>query len=473
MERLTIVQYIRNYIDDQYAMDVLYYCLKKMFVDEKLIDTLSPIKISKKYLGRELLLSFSTTKYSKRSGLLLLMSVKAAMIDESYFDATLPDACIFVPRIDRYEWIKYYHMIEDLCEDKEFELLFNILSDSYYNNEFDEEKMEELRDSLEHPGYKCIKEYFSEEASIHPGLVTSDFIGDRAFLCNSEMVEYCVPESIEYIGNTAFAFCEQLRSITFNRDETYFGKYPIIECEKLEEIIVPVEAVNFYKEALPLYSGIIRSRSQKYVVNPDFDGSMIYRVFDKKATSYKYFWFYAILSLAKECEEQNFSFDIIVIRMVALAWPIIHKHKMDLGRVDQMSEYLDQLYLKTKLKQKNESIEVESYLLENMDESIYKIVSPLLKNAPYRFLSPWIPFESVGDVVKKSKYRGNKSPYSLNNEGIKIKDDWFNYFMVEYDNLMNFINDSFAEFLKQYNTTTKVKKAITTRSFLSSYTDSH
>lgn len=114
------------------------------------------------------------------------------------------------------------------------------------------------------------------------------------------------------------------------------------------------------------------------------DTNMIQTVFDKKASSYKYFWLMAILSLAKEKEILSLSFQDITIRMAAMAWPIVYEDEIDLGSRDMMKNYLDEVVKKTTLIKAASSNVVDKYLSQHYtSQGVNKILSPLMKNVPY------------------------------------------------------------------------------------------
>ena len=76
------------------------------------------------------------------------------------------------------------------------------------------------------------------------------------------------------------------------------------------------------------------------------------------------------------------------------------------------------------------------------------LLSPLLKNVPYRFLSPWIPFTSNDDVVAKSNDAEMSCPYSLHEDHIVIDSKWGEFLLVNYDKLTQFTEKELRKYLK-------------------------
>ena len=180
-------------------------------------------------------------------------------------------------------------------------------------------------------------------------------------------------------------------------------------------------------------------------------------VFDNKVTSYKYFWFLSIISLAKEKNLLSLSYKSIVIRMAAMAWPMVFNYTIKLGKYDMMSKYLSEVLRNTSLDKTSSSQFVEKYLSNHyLPYGIKDILSPLLKNVPYRFLSPWIKYTSDEDVIGRSNRFDFSGPYSLTKNGIVLKEDWWDYIQKNYKEVCDFTKQSFVEYIKSYNDNIKL-----------------
>lgn len=180
-------------------------------------------------------------------------------------------------------------------------------------------------------------------------------------------------------------------------------------------------------------------------------------VFDNKVTSYKYFWFLSIISLAKEKNLLSLSYKSIVIRMAAMAWPMVFNYTIKLGKYDMMSKYLSEIFKTTSLDKTSSSQFVEKYLSNHyLPYGIKDILSPLLKNVPYRFLSPWIKYTSDEDVIGRSNRFDFSGPYSLTKNGIVLKEDWWDYIQKNYKEVCDFTKQSFVEYIKSYNDNIKL-----------------
>jgi hypothetical protein len=196
------------------------------------------------------------------------------------------------------------------------------------------------------------------------------------------------------------------------------------------------------------------------------DTKKLDRVFDNTVTSYKYFWFVAIITLAKERKELSISYEKILIRMAALAWSIVLEDEISFGDKDMMSKYLKEIQRKTYIIKVASSRIVESSLLRYCDTmGIKQILSPLLKNVPYRFLSPWVKFTTNEEVVEKSKQKDFDGPYVIYPDRIVINSEWWKYIEQHYDEINDFIFRSFIIYAKKYNNDLRLVKLISKGKF--------
>ena len=199
------------------------------------------------------------------------------------------------------------------------------------------------------------------------------------------------------------------------------------------------------------------SNHVSYSIESEIDFDKLNKVFEKKVTSYKYFWLVAIISIAKEKEVLSISFDDIVVRMAAIAWPIVMGDGIYFGDRDMLSKYLKDIQKKTYLISSASSKIVEASLSDYYKIlSINKILAPLLANVPYRFLSPWVKFSSNEDVIKTSNEATFDGLYSISTNGIIINPKWWDYIKLHYNEVSNFILNSFIIYLKQFNSELKL-----------------
>ena len=72
---------------------------------------------------------------------------------------------------------------------------------------------------------------------IIPDSVT--YIGDSAFEYCSSLTSVTIPDSVTYIGDYAFRYCSSLTSITIGDSVTYIGDYAFSDCYSLTSVTIP------------------------------------------------------------------------------------------------------------------------------------------------------------------------------------------------------------------------------------------
>lgn len=478
MKETSLITYIKKNVEDEYAMNVFYYTIKKSFVERNFsLHGFSFFFIDGRFLGEAIKVSSNANYRTPLHALGCLLSVRLLMKNHKYIKLCDDDSLIVVskPR-ETFQWVNIMSLILDNWDDDEVKLLYQMIENYYYDEEFSEEEMEEFKKSVVAPEFKNERAYYQGIAQKTTG-ISDNVIGNNAFV-EAKMDKYIIPTDIAFVGNTAFAYCEQLRTLIFE-GKVMFGTFPIIECNSLERIIVPTELLSYYKENLSYYKEIISDNEDSKPVQMEekieapilakvekresIDTNMIQTVFDKKASSYKYFWLMAILSLAKEKEILSLSFQDITIRMAAMAWPIVYEDEIDLGSRDMIKNYLDEVVKKTTLIKAASSNVVDKYLSQHYtSQGVNKILSPLMKNVPYRFLSPWIKYTTDEEVIEKSNAKNYNGIYSLHSDHIVIDEEWWKYLKEHYLEICDFTMRSFISYAKQFNNDLKLLKLMTT-----------
>lgn len=240
-------------------------------------------------------------------------------------------------------------------------------------------------------------------------------------------------------------------------DETY------IDDLQIEHVYIDIPSAEPYQDIeIEQTVNSIQEDEKKHI-----DTNKLKTVFEKKASSYKYFWMISIISLAKEKQQLSLSFKEITIRMAALAWPIIFEDEIDLGKTDMMKKYLEEVHKKTFIIKQATSKVVESSLYQHYSsKGIDRILAPLMKNVPYRFLSPWIRYTTDEDVIRLSCSDEFDGLYALHSNYIVIDEIWWEYIDTHYSEICNFIKLSFLEYVKKYNSNLRLLRLMTTRTIL-------
>ena len=187
--------------------------------------------------------------------------------------------------------------------------------------------------------------------------------------------------------------------------------------------------------------------------HPNVDCKKLQSVFDKKVTSYKYFWFYSIISILNEHDGRTIAVTDIVSKMIATAWSLVNTSKLDFGQADALPKYIEDILVNTGLQVEASQDEVFEYLKENKSiPPIRASINKLRKNVPYRFLTPWIKYVSDEQMMSDSISPQTGCPYAISTEHITIHEGWDEYIRINSDQLCSFISQSLSSYLDKFNT---------------------
>lgn len=256
--RKGMYHFVEAHINDDYIMNVLYYTLRKTMASCNLdLSKKSHITISEKFIDRDNEINISNVCNNTSLSLALLLSIRALMLKKNLMGCCQDDYLVYSPyvRYDLSDVIYLSSLMTEFLADKDFCSILSLLEKSLNQEFISPEEIENFKCSTVAPEERNLDNYCKLEAT--KGIVTNDVIGNCAFVMDEDLEEYTVNDNIEYIGNTAFSFCSRLKKLTIKGTNVKFGRFPIIECETLHSIIVPVGTANYYKEALPYYSDII------------------------------------------------------------------------------------------------------------------------------------------------------------------------------------------------------------------------
>ena len=253
-----------------------------------------------------------------------------------------------------------------------------------------------------------------------------------------KQLKHCYKRNLRTIGDVQ----QIIEQYHLTPDSTRFTQYTLDIWFSIVGLLNPN---NVPKAVVPV-------KDAKKEGNKSIDVKKLETIFDNKSTSYKYFWFMAIISLARESHSLSMTYKDILIRMAALAWPIVLKHKINLGKQDMFFRYLSEIANRTSLDSRSTGRYVEYYLGDHyIDADIYRTLSPLLNNVPYRFLSPWIKFTSNKDVSEQSRTATFDGLYALYTDGIVLNSKWWHYINAHYREICDSSISSFNQFVQQNN----------------------
>ena len=180
------------------------------------------------------------------------------------------------------------------------------------------------------------------------------------------------------------------------------------------------------------------------------------RVFNNTTATYKFYWFQSLLQMHNEEGIYRMNVWDLVIRMVANAWFPIHYFHLSFGSMDSLHKIVTELQWITSLPMDAKKEEVVECLTVRLDDKKVKDqLATLIRNVPYRFLSPWINYTSDADVIARSHAYENGCLYSIQKTKdefyITINPVWNKYLQDYYGILTDFINWNLTLFLQQRN----------------------
>jgi len=471
MENLKIIQllqFIKSNVDDDYSMQVLNYTFRRLITNPMPKEQAYYVRIGK-YFSPEPTAISVFKNFSRASKLLpILMSIRAISINPDFIGLCRSNELIFETSIRGSDWRYLVPVIKECAADEDFNNLLSMFNSCCEQESFTEQQLQLFEKYSEAPKAKYRNKVLAEEAKALSGDFNDSIIGDNAFLWNDDLMEYEIGESIQFVGDTAFAYCKNLKEITIVPKGLAFGKFPIIECPSLNKIVVPDGCLEYYAAQIPFYKDIIVEVGNQLEIDTEPESEIveefkpkaniapiehqkIFQVFEKRATSYKFFWLASILSILKRTDKLSITMEELVIEMVSIAWPIMYQYDISLGSRDMLKNMGDRLIANGVLRANYDTSEVRS-ILKTRYKGIKSIIIGLLKNVPYRFLSPWIHYTSDTDVIEKSQKSDFGTPYAIHDDFILLDEDWHEYFIDDLPKIKSFIINEFYSYLKAYNT---------------------
>ena len=435
-------------IDDPYFMEIIYYYVRRSLLKYDFnLKEVDGFDINGKYLGEKIEVEFTGIFNNVLKSLGFALSIRALMLNSDYIKKCYGNSLLFNSVDSSFISWDSHEIIMECINDDDFSLVYQMMKDYRSNGQIDDDLKNQFKEMTVRPEFHHLEDYCKILAD-DPNYHGQSVIQNNAFLC-SEIEEYTITKAIAYVGNTAFAYCENLKCLIFE-DKVIFGKFPIIECKNLKNIVVPKDLIGYYKELLPFYREIISdTKKLKDEVVNDSDKETLWHCFDKKATSYKYFWLLSILQFYKENQQASIPYKNLVVKMISNAWRYVFGKEYEFPKIDQIPKYIDKIIAKYMLDGSSDPQKVESEILYYYERGhLDNLLSSLLKNVPYRFLSPWIPFTDNDDVVAKSNNPDTRCLYSLHDDHIIINPIWGDYLVESYDKIIQYIEDDLELYLK-------------------------
>lgn len=173
-------------------------------------------------------------------------------------------------------------------------------------------------------------------------------------------------------------------------------------------------------------------------------------VFNHRSTTYKFYWFLAIID-AVEAGKERVSKKEIFCRMIVNAWYTVNYYRISFGKQDRFQEAILEI-MKLEGIQIDEKAELiyEKLLLSENKETI-KNLNHFDANVPHKFLSPWHGSGAVSGIYQMSQENYRLPPYALYKDEILIQPAWFEYFYKNSGVIKSFCLWHLARYLQSRN----------------------
>lgn len=173
-------------------------------------------------------------------------------------------------------------------------------------------------------------------------------------------------------------------------------------------------------------------------------------IFSDTTATYKFYWFAVILDIVVKERKTRITFWEIIAGMVAESWYPIHYFKLSFGKSDSLFSKSIEIQKAFEISIESDKDKIKKLLIDNLDDS-RRYLKIFIQNVPYRFLSPWIKYTCVEDVVNRSQKFENNCLYAIYGDEIVINDNWIEYLIEHYTILRDFAFWNLNEFLQKRN----------------------
>ncbi|MBI4027030.1 MAG: hypothetical protein HY360_18745 [Verrucomicrobia bacterium] len=198
------------------------------------------------------------------------------------------------------------------------------------------------------------------------------------------------------------------------------------------------------------------------IVLPNHPEKTVYlgQVFDDRATSYKFFWFLAILSLAEKESANALRMADLFTEMAALAWHPVCLYRLSLGGQDTLQNAVREIQRTSTLEPDATSAEIRRFVEESVAARVK--LNYFKRHVPTRFLTPWFR-ENLRGVVdsrrdaliarlaKESQQTALASPYWFDCGSIRLNDSWRGFFVENRVVVQSFAEHHLALYLQARN----------------------
>lgn len=182
----------------------------------------------------------------------------------------------------------------------------------------------------------------------------------------------------------------------------------------------------------------------------DLPVALLAACFNKKATSYKFYWFLSIIQ-AVESGQTTISKKELFAGMIANAWYTINYFHVSFGVQDQLQRAIETLQEVEKLTIDTHQSAIQQQLVSTDNKISLKHLNYFNEQVPHWFLSPWFPKLGRAEIYEHSAIMANDCLYALDKGHITINPKWHAYLYANSGILKNFCYWKLSLYLQSKN----------------------
>ncbi|MFN4087112.1 MAG: HNH endonuclease domain-containing protein [Spirosomataceae bacterium] len=191
--------------------------------------------------------------------------------------------------------------------------------------------------------------------------------------------------------------------------------------------------------------------------SPQLPISTLAACFNKTTTTYKFYWFLALLQAVEEGKEEVSKRELFA-GMVAHAWYTVNYFHLSFGKWDLIQEAIGRLTSLESLTVEVDRATVVDRLVRSDRPETKGLLQHFDRNVPHWFLSPWYPSrpgekesERQRRIYASSQAMGSEALYALYPNHIRFNSNWIPYVVENVGVLKSYCYWHLAVFLQAKN----------------------
>lgn len=182
----------------------------------------------------------------------------------------------------------------------------------------------------------------------------------------------------------------------------------------------------------------------------DLPVHLIGACFNKKSTTYKFYWFLSIITLV-ENGSTTITKKELFADMIAQAWFTINYFHVSFGKQDKLQQAIENIKIIEKLTIDEKRSNITKHLCSTTNRDTLKELNYFDGEVPFRFLSPWFKADDVKEVQQLSQSFTNNCLYALYKDHIEINPVWIGYLQRHAKLLKDFCHWNLTLYLQARN----------------------